>query len=135
MALLMQDGQVTPFPFVSEVAARMWPWGLDVRSVAFHPDGRTEVRLDEGVLVGYADLDPILDKFDPDGALSRLMVVDEFDDLPEVDVEGLDPVSATRDPRVLWNFHRKGPGNGWKVHRNTQYHTLPSAGSKWDRAS
>lgn len=59
--------------------------------------------------------------------LDSFLFVDEFEETPL-------PTRMTTGPEDWRSWIRKGPGNSWKVHRNTRYHPLPSPGSRWDRA-
>lgn len=119
-----------PVQYVPEVVSelkRRLTW--DEVSVAFMPDGfvifdtgRDLVRMDPETAA------PIFPE--PEGFLEMDLFVDELDEFEETPL----PTRMTTGPEDWRSWIRKGPGNSWKVHRNTRYHPLPSPGSKWDWA-
>jgi hypothetical protein len=105
-------------------------------SAAFMPDGFVVFDTVDGLVrMDPETAAPIFPEpeGEPPNLLEHELLVDEFED-----VEGLDPLGFWRDQDETTFEIRMSKGNwrhrSWKKHRNTQYHPLPSSGSKWDRS-
>jgi hypothetical protein len=111
---------------VSELRRRL-TWA-EVRA-AFMPDGFVVFDTGDGLVrMDPETAAPIFPE--PEGFLEMDLSVDELDAFEEDPL----PTRMTTGPEDWRSWIRKGPGNGWKVHRETRYRTLSAPGSRWDRA-